>query len=889
MTTGLHSACTSGRQTRSPHQPRHLNTIAELNEALVGRYEVEKQIGQGGMATVYLARDIRHDRNVAIKVLHPELAAVLGPERFVTEMKVTANLQHPHILPLFDSGTAGGQLFYVMPFIEGQTLRDRLELERQLPIEEALRITTEVASALDYAHRHNVVHRDIKPENILLHDGSALVADFGIALAVSNAGGTRLTQTGLSLGTPQYMSPEQATGDKIIDGRTDVYSLGAVLYEMLAGEPPFTGPSSQAIVSRVLTEAAPPLRSRRNTVTPELEAAVVKAVQKLPADRFATPAAFADALRTSGTHAMRPVGGASQMMVVGSPRRILVAAIAVVAVAALGFVFGKRAGGSSGSLSTEWTGELLGGPLEALSPAVSHDGQYVAFNAMVDGLTQLAVLKPKTGDWAILTTDRTHGLIADAHWSLDDSKIYYTRRLDVPNGLHSISPLGTGDRLVLADADGVGELPDGSMLVGRMNAERNMQLYRFYPGSGRLDTLDAIMSKTTIDGMVRPFRDGKEIAFFGRPTKQSGGVDHLYVMDIAGKKFRRLDPDSLTPPPGSLAITPDDQWVVTTARSGNLVRLFAIARDGSGRTRTIAHLTATVGALDIGQDGSVYLDQELRPVQLHRYSPSDHKTESRTLAIYTGNTVLPLSLPDGRTLIAGPSGAGFRVMAFAPGKEAAPFVGTDESTGGPLAMLGDDRVLLTIGDRGKKVVAITSLASGQIVRRISDLTPSALAGSPDGKTIYFVDSSRYVWSMPADGSGKRTRLRPGDAVAVDPHGKYLVVELDDKEQTRLFRVPLDGTREEEIVVHSELHLTATGSLLSNAVGPDGRIVISVAPRASWFWPAAILDPKTGKLEVFPPGDQFDSYGGWTTDGHIVSTSHPLVSTLWRFRPITAKK
>jgi Tol biopolymer transport system component/tRNA A-37 threonylcarbamoyl transferase component Bud32 len=869
-----------------------VNTIAELNEALVGRYEVEKQIGQGGMATVYLARDIRHDRNVAIKVLHPELAAVLGPERFIAEMKVTANLQHPHILPLFDSGTAGGQLFYVMPYIDGQTLRDRLEHERQLPIEEALRITTEVASALDYAHRHNVVHRDIKPENILLHDGSALVADFGIALAVSNAGGTRLTQTGLSLGTPQYMSPEQATGDKIIDGRTDVYSLGAVLYEMLAGEPPFTGPSSQAIVSRVLTEAAPPLRSRRNTVTPELEAAVVKSVQKLPADRFATPAAFADALRTSGTHTMRPIvgGSASQLMAAASSGRVLVV-VAIVALigGVIGFFAGRGSGADRGALNTEWSGELLGGPLAALAPSVSHDGQYVAFNAMVDGLTQLGVLKPKTGDWTILTTDRTRGLIADVRWSLDGSKIYYSRRLELPNGLYSISPLGTGDRLVLADADGFGELPDGSLLVERLNADRNMQLYRFYPGSGRLDTLDALVTRTTTDGMVHPFRDGKEVAFFGRPARQSGGVDHLFVMDIAGKKFRRLDADSLNLQIASLASTPDDQWVVTVAPSGNLSRLIAIARDGSGRIRTIGQVTAAVGGLDIGQDGSVYLDQELRPVQLYRYSPSDHKSESRTLAIYAGSTVVPLSLPDGRTLIAAPSGTGFRVMTFATGKEATPFVGTDESTNGPLAMLGDDRVLLTIGDGEKKVVAITSLASGQIIRRISDLSPNALAGSPDGKTIYFVDSTRYVWSMSADGSGKRTRLRPGDAVAVDPHGKYLIVEVDGQDKTRLFRVPLDGTREEEIMVHSDLHLTATGALLSNAVGPDGRIVISVVPRASWFWPAAILDPKTGKLEVFPPGDQFDSYGGWTTDGHIVSTAHPLVSTLWRFRPANAKK
>src|SRR5438067_8404317 len=209
-----------------------------LGAALAGRYEIEREVGRGGMATVYLARDVRHERPVALKVLSPELGAVLGVDRFLSEIRVTANLQHPNLLPLFDSGEADGLLFYVMPFVEGETLRARLDREKQLPIDEAVRIATAVAGALDYAHRHNVIHRDLKPENILLHDGQPLIADFGIALAVSNAGGGRLTQTGVSLGTPQYMSPEQATGDHDVDARTDVYSLGAVVYEMLTGDPP---------------------------------------------------------------------------------------------------------------------------------------------------------------------------------------------------------------------------------------------------------------------------------------------------------------------------------------------------------------------------------------------------------------------------------------------------------------------------------------------------------------------------------------------------------------------------------------------------------------------------------------------------------------------------
>ncbi len=277
---------------------RHVTSAAErLTTSLADRYRIERELGQGGMATVYLAEDLRHHRKVAVKVIHPELAAVLGAERFLSEIHVTATLQHPHILPLFDSGQAEGQLFYVMPFVDGESLRGRLDRERQLPVDVAVRLACEVASALDYAHRQGVVHRDIKPENILLHDGQALAADFGIALAVTSAGGGRLTQTGLSLGTPQYMSPEQAAGEREIDARSDVYSLAAVTYEMLTGEPPHTGHTVQAIIARVLTERARSIRSVRPNVPEHVAFAVEHALEKLPADRWATAHEFAEALQ----------------------------------------------------------------------------------------------------------------------------------------------------------------------------------------------------------------------------------------------------------------------------------------------------------------------------------------------------------------------------------------------------------------------------------------------------------------------------------------------------------------------------------------------------------------------------------------------------------------
>ncbi|MEO5818811.1 MAG: protein kinase [Gemmatimonadaceae bacterium] len=263
---------------------------------MADRYAVEREIGAGGMATVYLARDLRHDRKVALKVLHEDLGAVLGVERFLSEIRVTANLQHPNVLPLFDSGSADGLLFYVMPFVEGESLRHRLEREKQLPVEEAVRIGIAVAHALDYAHATGVIHRDLKPDNILLQRGQPFVADFGIALAISNAGGSRLTQSGLSLGTPQYMSPEQAGGERLIDARTDVYSLGAVVYEMLTGEPPHTGATAQAMIAKLMTEEVRPIVGLRRSVPRDVDSAVRRALEKLPADRFATAGAFAEAL-----------------------------------------------------------------------------------------------------------------------------------------------------------------------------------------------------------------------------------------------------------------------------------------------------------------------------------------------------------------------------------------------------------------------------------------------------------------------------------------------------------------------------------------------------------------------------------------------------------------
>ena len=368
---------------------------SRLAAALADRYRLERELGQGGMATVYLAEDLKHRRQVALKLLRPELSSLIGPERFLKEIEVTASLQHPHILPLHDSGSADGLLFYVMPYVAGESLRQKLTREKQLGVEEAVRITTQVASALDYAHRRNVIHRDIKPENILLHEGQALLADFGIALALRQAGGERITETGLSLGTPQYMSPEQAAGDRELDARSDVYSLGCVLYEMLAGEPPHTGPTVQAVIARVMHEEPRALSLARKTIPPHVEAAVRQAMAKLPADRFAGAAAFAAALANPGFTASAGTGGRAKRRRAAMPG---IGAVVALALFLLLGIFLGRGTASGGPVTYDvalpdsapiWFtgGSPWGEGWTAL--AVSPSGDFVVYVARRDTATEL--------------------------------------------------------------------------------------------------------------------------------------------------------------------------------------------------------------------------------------------------------------------------------------------------------------------------------------------------------------------------------------------------------------------------------------------------------------------------------------------------------------------
>ncbi len=374
-----------------------------LRDALADHYRFDRLVAEGGMARVWLAHDQRHDRQVAIKVLKPELSALIGAERFLAEIRTTANLQHPHILPLFDSGEVGGALYYVMPYVEGESLRDRIDRERQLPVDEAVELTIAIGNALDYAHRHGVIHRDIKPANILLHEGNPLVADFGIALAVTSATGDRITETGLSLGTPHYMSPEQATADRDLTARSDIYSTGCMLYEMLTGSPPHTGPTAQAILISILTEDHRPVTDRRRAVPANVAAAVDRALERLPADRFESAEAFVRALKdpnyrydrgrgaTGSTvaPAVAAAPGAERWLAHPASR---VAAAAIVALTALLLWSLGRAGGAASGAGGVGAGTVTRVQL-SLDPfadpergdqlAISPDGSMLAFTVPI--------------------------------------------------------------------------------------------------------------------------------------------------------------------------------------------------------------------------------------------------------------------------------------------------------------------------------------------------------------------------------------------------------------------------------------------------------------------------------------------------------------------------
>jgi eukaryotic-like serine/threonine-protein kinase len=543
-----------------------------LANALAGRYAIERELAHGGMATVHLARDLRHGRRVAIKVLREDLAAAVGAERFLEEIRVTASLQHPHILPLFESGSAAGLLWYVMPFVEGETLRSRLAREGRLPVDIAVQLVREMADALEYAHRRGVVHRDVKPENVLLQDGHALVADFGIALALEHAGGERLTRTGLTLGTPQYMAPEQAGGERALDARTDVYALGAVLHEMLAGEPPFAAATRQDVLRRMMHEPPPALAPRRADVSPFLDAAVRRALAKRPDERFQTAAAFAVALgsRLSAVNdglaesTNPPSADTRPRAESREPRAGRMVSARAAVYAAIATLFVGVAGASvlaRSSLVERWASTLrdvvrppidsgserwpptaadmsltvvdrAGRPLRAIvanrpwTPRISPDGRRVAYGAFgaERSTSDVWVTDLDAGTTRRLTDDEADS--NDPQWSPDGAIVAYS--VNAPGGKDVVvQHLGRGEASVLASRDGTqfpsDWLRDGSALVVTEEAGQNGYDILVQPVDGSTARPYAATPAQETAARVSP--DGRWIAY----TSDASGRAEVYL------------------------------------------------------------------------------------------------------------------------------------------------------------------------------------------------------------------------------------------------------------------------------------------------------------------------------------------------------------------------
>ena len=548
-----HDAMTNGFLAQPAVE--QLGATPALVQALAGRYEIDQEIARGGMATVYRARDVKHERPVAIKVMRDEVAAVVGAERFLEEIRVTALLQHPHILPLFDSGSVGGLLWYVMPFVEGETLRSRLARGGQLPIDEAIGIAREIADALEHAHAHGIVHRDIKPENVLLHGGHALVADFGIALALEHAGGERLTRTGLTLGTPQYMAPEQAAGERALDARVDVYALGAVLYEMLAGVPPFVADSREAIL-RMLREPPPALIVLRPDIPPAVETAVRRALAKQPGERFASASSFVAALVESPEQ-VEPRIQRAEPTAAAHVVRTRVAVYSALGGIALGLLGGwGLARSSTGQLPENSTGEVIApapgrrvpvGTTDVLSlvvvdragkvlrtveanrpwtPRFSPDGRRVAYGAFGAGrsTSDVWVTDLDSGKTQRLTDDDADS--NDPQWSPDGKVVAYS--VSAPGGKDlAMRRLTESAPKVLATRNGTqfpsDWLRDGRALIVTDDASGKGLDVLVQPADG--SAAKPYVATAADESAARVSPDERWVAY----TSNDGGRDNVYL------------------------------------------------------------------------------------------------------------------------------------------------------------------------------------------------------------------------------------------------------------------------------------------------------------------------------------------------------------------------
>lgn len=867
-----------------------LNTGTRL-----GPYEVLAPIGAGGMGEVYRAHDTRLGRDVALKILPTEVAADPSRRaRFEQEARAVAALNHPNIVVVYDVGDG----YIVSELVDGETLRGA-----KLGLRKTLDIAAQIASGLAAAHSAGIVHRDLKPDNVLItKDGRAKILDFGLARVRNSQNSaaeetmTVRTDPGVVMGTAGYMSPEQVRGLEA-DHRSDIFSFGVMLHEMLSGQRAFQRETAAQTMTAILQEDAPDLP---RSVPGGVREVVLHCLEKNAVSRFQSARDLGFALHalsqgdSQSETAMAPAisDPKAKSIAVSSVQRrtwLLMASLLLLTVAAT-FAFTRWL--MREPPPTRWSAVRLGGPEMALGPRFSPDGHLLAFQAMVDGDTQVTVMKPESGNWNVLTQRRDRGSVDYLCWSSDGSTIYFSRVTDVPQGVFSVPFLGGEEHLLLENADNPAALPDGSLLVSRINQKRRWQLFHFWPETGKLQELPVQMMNAVSFFPIEVSRDGRLAIVYGN-SLEKGGDPGFMAVDLVTASAQRVPVNGTgSAELRTYSLSPDGKSIVAAFREQALAHIVRIPLDGRGEPQELFPVTSNVWALDTGPDGSILVSPLERPAELVSYSWQGTRAlgPPRKIAGFPELSFLDMVvvLTDGRAVVPAEVSGMTRLMAVERGRVPVALVNTMEETAAPMTALPGNRIAFAIGPEPHEKIAVADASNGRIIARISPGKGSlqSLAASADGGTLYFT-AGGSVWSIPSDGAtsgGDATRICAGDWVVWNSSNGRLVVGRAESSQISLFDVLVDGGSERPIP------FDRTSPLFNFYISPgtirgDGQMLVALNVADSWFNPLALLDLKTGRITRLAGDNASDLHSpAWTPDGGIIANRLGLVSTIWKFSP-----